>query len=211
MGHKILGGTQADWAISLVDGYYKMSDILKRFLNDEMRDKFVILWAWQTEKGTENIENSVKGDEIFFMTDKSKAQIIGCGKWLKRLPHEDLSNYWKNQPQWKKKWEYPQLLEVVQLDERLLNVIKGLSQEEREAIIKNKVIDKKRLFSALNLTTIPNPHGGSLWETHNTEQNSKIEHAKTSFINPFAPVEAGHPSFWWVSQGATYTTDRGKQ
>ncbi len=93
MGHKILGGTQANWAISLVDGYYRISKTLQDLAKEEDPSKFILLWAWQTESGLKKIEEALRDSEVYFMTDKSKAEIIGKGKWIKYLGHKDLTSY----------------------------------------------------------------------------------------------------------------------
>ena len=56
MGHTILGGTQANWTISIVDGYFRISKHLAEYIPEDIQNKFIILWAWQTRSHLEKIK-----------------------------------------------------------------------------------------------------------------------------------------------------------
>lgn len=209
MSYKIIGGTQANWLISIVDGYYRISETINRYIGKEFENKFLILWAWQTESGLEKIRNETRDSEIFFMTDKSKAEVIGCGKWIKELGNMDLSSYWKDQPQWNKKWEFPYLLEVIQLDKRFFEKIRNLTEEERLSIVNNKVISKREIFGKIDLIRITDPEGGAFWETKYNQQDTDINNAKANFMPISEEILNIKPNFWWVCQGDSYTEERG--
>ena len=172
MGHTILGRTQANWTISIVDGYFRISKHLAEYIPEDIQNKFIILWAWQTRSRLEKIKKSALNTDVYFLTDKSKAEIIGCGRWLKELGNIDLSEYWKDQPQWNKKWEFPYLIEIKELDSRFFEKVKNLSEQERLTIVNDKKINKRELFTNLNLNKITDPHGGASWETIDSVQEN---------------------------------------
>ena len=91
---------------------------------------------------------------------------------MKELGNIDLSEYWKDQPQWNKKWEFPYLIEIKELDSRFFEKVKNLSEQERLTIVNDKKINKRELFTNLNLNKITDPQGGASWETIDSVQEN---------------------------------------
>ena len=57
-------------------------------------------------------------------------------------------------------------------DSRFFEKVKNLSEQERLTIVNDKKINKRELFTNLNLNKITDPQGGASWETIDSVQEN---------------------------------------